>query len=539
MSYEVVLSEAKTVAIQAELQQVLASEDFAASQHLSRFLRYIVEQSLAGNAERLKERTVARNALDRGADFDSRFDPIVRVVAGKLRRALDRYYAKDGLSNALKIEMPKGGYRPVFQQRDEDEIPATETASPERTAETSLQDDSLGRPVVAILPFVTFGGGEEIRCLADGLAQDLCIHLSRYSWIQVIDYLMTQRLPPHEAAPWSLPSRLKADYCLWGTFREVPQGCRITLQFLQADNGVVIWGESFDCKSGKNLQHELDRLARNAALLLGDVFGILSRAIRSASLTKRTEKATAIESLFQFFDYEMHLGDKDYTRIVQSVTKIVRAFPNVALAWSALATLHLNGVAMVSKTKSPDASQQALYCVQQALKADPSCAFAHWSSGLYHLMHGNPEESLAAAERTVEHANGAPFEVGAAGAMLTINGQAERGLSLIEQATRLNAGLPGWVQWTAAIHQLDQGEYQEALAASEHFSIPDCFWDPLLRSVALTGVGEKTEGDLLLQRAVNLRPELAERPQELVGRIIHRQEARRQIIERVKGASVS
>src|SRR5688572_260917 len=82
----------------AELARVLASPEFAASQQLSRFLQFVVTESLAGRSDRLKERTVARSALGRDDTFDSRLDCVVRVVAGKLRRALDRYYALEGAS---------------------------------------------------------------------------------------------------------------------------------------------------------------------------------------------------------------------------------------------------------------------------------------------------------------------------------------------------------------------------------------------------------------------------------------------------------
>src|SRR5262245_15051380 len=76
----------------SELSCVLASPDFASSQQLTRFLEFIVVEALAGRANRLKEGTVARRALGRRTDFDPRLDCVVRVVAGKLRRTLDRYY---------------------------------------------------------------------------------------------------------------------------------------------------------------------------------------------------------------------------------------------------------------------------------------------------------------------------------------------------------------------------------------------------------------------------------------------------------------
>lgn len=531
MSHDANLSN-RAEAIEAELARILASEDFAASQHLSRFLRFIVEQSLAGNAEQLKERTIARHALDRGRDFDSRLDPVVRVVAGKLRRALDRYYANEGLGSPLKIDVPKGGYRPAFRHCDDEEQIIGRASATQFTSQAS-PSDAMGRPVVAIRPFAAFGPPDRIRFLADGLAQDLCVNLSRYSWIQVIDYWVVQTVQAKESDPEGLAARLKADYFLTGTFREIASGIRITLQFSRSDNGIVIWADSFDFQRNKNLQQSLDRLARETTLVLGDLFGILSRAIRSSPLNKPLESTTAIESLFRFFDYEMHLGDAGYERVLRSMTKLVKAFPDFSLAWSALATLHLNGVSMLAKTKARDGSQQALHCVKQALKADPTCGYAHWNAGLYHLMHGRWEEGIVAAERAVECANGSPFETGAAGALLTVLDQGERGRPLVQEATQRNPALPGWIKWTAAIHQIKCGDPQDAIGTSEEFTLPECFWDPLLRSVALAGVGESNNAKSAMQRALQLRPELAQHPQKLIGRIVTNREVRNQILEQV------
>src|SRR5262245_40760407 len=112
----------------SELSRILASPDFAASRQLTNFLQYIVSQSLAGRSENLKERSVAA-ALGRGPEFDPRLDCVVRVTAGKLRRSLDRYYALEGASDAVSIDIPKGCYCPVFRRRSQAERASAGAAS--------------------------------------------------------------------------------------------------------------------------------------------------------------------------------------------------------------------------------------------------------------------------------------------------------------------------------------------------------------------------------------------------------------------------
>jgi LuxR family maltose regulon positive regulatory protein len=100
--------------VRAELERILAFGDMQSSRQMSSFLRFVVEQKLAGRDAQIKERTIAIGALNRDADFDPRLDPIVRVVAGKLRRTLERYHLSVGRSDDLRIEIPKGSYVPRF-----------------------------------------------------------------------------------------------------------------------------------------------------------------------------------------------------------------------------------------------------------------------------------------------------------------------------------------------------------------------------------------------------------------------------------------
>ncbi len=100
--------------VEAALETVLRSDTFGRSERLRRFLSFVVTESLAGRAERLKEYTLATEVFDRGEEFDSRIDTIVRVEAGRLRGKLRDYYAAEGQDDVVRIEVPKGAYSAVF-----------------------------------------------------------------------------------------------------------------------------------------------------------------------------------------------------------------------------------------------------------------------------------------------------------------------------------------------------------------------------------------------------------------------------------------
>ncbi len=109
--------------IQAQIEKILRSPHFAKALRLSRFLRFIVEQTTTGKADQLKEYLVGVEAFDRGPSFEPRQDSIVRVEAGRLRLKLKEYYETDGCADTLLIDIPRGSYVPVFQLRERSPAP--------------------------------------------------------------------------------------------------------------------------------------------------------------------------------------------------------------------------------------------------------------------------------------------------------------------------------------------------------------------------------------------------------------------------------
>lgn len=104
-------------AIRAALADVLASRHFAHAPRLSRFLSYIVTESLEGRADSIKEYALAADVFGRGDDYDSSTDAIVRVEASRLRQKLHAYYDEEGRNAAWLFELPKGTYVPRVECR--------------------------------------------------------------------------------------------------------------------------------------------------------------------------------------------------------------------------------------------------------------------------------------------------------------------------------------------------------------------------------------------------------------------------------------
>ena len=101
-------------AILRELHEVLASPHFCNSKRYPALLEYIVENTLAGKSELLKERTIGVEVFDRPPTYDTSADTVVRYTAGEVRKRLLLYYSESGRSSSIRISLPAGSYVPEF-----------------------------------------------------------------------------------------------------------------------------------------------------------------------------------------------------------------------------------------------------------------------------------------------------------------------------------------------------------------------------------------------------------------------------------------
>ena len=126
--------------VREQVRRIVASGEFRTSERNRSFLRYVTEETLAGRADQLKAYSIACNVFGRPESFDPVGDPIVRIEAGKLRSALQLYYLTAGASDPVRIDIPKGGYVPIFRRG------TTIGEARPRTGEREA-------PRVAVLPF--------------------------------------------------------------------------------------------------------------------------------------------------------------------------------------------------------------------------------------------------------------------------------------------------------------------------------------------------------------------------------------------------
>lgn len=101
--------------VREEMARVLASHEFRSSKRSQDFLRYVIEHTLKGQTDVLKERTIGIEVFGRSTDYEPSDDATVRVKAGEVRKRLGIYYSGEGAHDPIRIELPSGTYVPEFR----------------------------------------------------------------------------------------------------------------------------------------------------------------------------------------------------------------------------------------------------------------------------------------------------------------------------------------------------------------------------------------------------------------------------------------
>src|SRR5215470_12086283 len=107
-------NEAERVAIREQLEKLLLTSHFSSSRRYPSFLRFVLQHTLAGESELLKERTLGIEVFGRAPDYDTATDPIVRVTAAEIRKRIEQYYQNPKTKDEIRLFLPSGSYALQF-----------------------------------------------------------------------------------------------------------------------------------------------------------------------------------------------------------------------------------------------------------------------------------------------------------------------------------------------------------------------------------------------------------------------------------------
>jgi adenylate cyclase len=279
----------------SQIQRIFTSSDFQATDRLRRFLSFIVQETIDGKEDKIKSYTIAVEVLGRDSNFDLQNDPVVRIEAGRLRRALERYYLIAGRTDPVLIQIPKGAYVPRFswtQASPESfaspQLPvvvspgrepqplrwgaavlalsigsaglafALWAASPRHSAAPAAM--SQDRPVLIVSPFFNLSGDIQTRELAAGVTEEVISQLAASREFTLFQREATSAKPPAtpDSQEFGSPDR---KFILEGSVRTSRGVLRVNGRVLDLTSGKVLWSQSYDCDLRGS-----DRLSAEAAI---------------------------------------------------------------------------------------------------------------------------------------------------------------------------------------------------------------------------------------------------------------------------------
>lgn len=224
--------------VRLHLARILASPPFAESVVLSRFLTFIVNETLGGRSHELKEYTIAIEALKKDADFNPQIDAIVRIHACRLRRALKEYYYEHDTGDVMQILLRKGSYVPTFVPNTSDR--PVDTAHNTVHVATDGNGSKL-RNVLAILPFEDVSETKIHTSFVKGLDVYLSTYLTMNPNLCLVSNLSSAHLPERIKDVREAGVYLNASFILTGCI-QFDKHLRIHVLLNMCSTGEQLWG---------------------------------------------------------------------------------------------------------------------------------------------------------------------------------------------------------------------------------------------------------------------------------------------------------
>ena len=374
-----------------QLDRVGSSAAFQQVDRLKRFLCFVVGETVAGRGSQLKEYVIGVQVFDKDTSFDPRTDPIVRVQARRLRSRLAKYYAEEGVGDTVVIELPKGGYGPVFRRG--------EGVAQKRSIAHAL----ASRNTIAVLPFADQSPAGDMGYFCQGLRQEILHALTASETLRVL--ASGDGEPASAGAPVNLraaAAELDAAILVTGSLRKHGPAVRITVQIIDGPSGSYAWSECLDgaAESGFALQ---ELVAKAVAGRLRDA----TRAGTAKGLTRPVENLAARNLYLQG---RFHMNQRTEESLRKAVEFFERALVEdgqYAHAFAGLADtyglLGHYGVMAPAEVWTKSASSAASAVMADENSAESHVSLAHVKSTQDWDWAGSEREFLRAIQLDPRH----------------------------------------------------------------------------------------------------------------------------------------
>ena len=496
-------------AVRSVLKNILASPQFASSPQVSATLRYVVEEAVEGRSDRIKAYSIAIDVLKKTAEFDPSANPIVRVLAGRLREALKAFYdSSDGLEQSIVITVPKGSYVPVFSGPRE--ISNTEHSDHSPSEEVST---SFSR-TVAIEKFDVFSGetaseATDVRSalVCEGLQVELIDKLSRFK-----DFVIIEVGPIVSGANIVQFKRKSAEYSLSGKIRISEARIIVTPVLRRCDDNAIIWSKTYDelFQNTDALFDIQNMIASDVASTLAQPYGTIVTKIAANRPRLGDMGMDHYLALVNFYHYSNNKTDENFEDVLAGLETATTEVPEFSSAWAALSWMYTDERFQVNKSVDPKESvAKALSAAQKAVYTDPENAMAHQYLAIAKFNDGDGEGFKKSA-RTALRLNPNDAEVLAdMGSHFIQLDNSDEGKEMVERAMELSPGHPPWYHFSIAMYHYVRNEPQQAINHARQLLQEDSLSAYILLTASLIQGGKIDEARDTYQKLLINRPVFA------------------------------
>lgn len=377
-------------AVEQQLDRILNSGIFAQSESLRRLLRYVVEQTIQGRADQLKEYTLAVDVFERGESFDHRNDAIVRVQAGRLRSKIERFYKTEGRSDAVVIELPKGSYVPIFRTG----VPLTSGQigfrrnlfwpaaisllvgmgvlsiwAPWRRTPGRAMIQPPSAASVAVLPFTNLSPEPDQNYFCDGIAEEISNALSQVPGLRVAARASAFEFKDKNADVREIARRLNVGTVLEGSVRTSHDRLRITAELVNAGDGFRLWSQIYE-RPMQDAFAVQDEIARAIVTAMKAHLPLAAKAPSHHTPDPEAYKLY-LKGRYSAADNNAWAG-----KAINYFSQATQRDPSFAAAWAGLALAHIS-LAESKEVLPREASQRARAAAERALQLDDQLSEAH------------------------------------------------------------------------------------------------------------------------------------------------------------------
>jgi TolB-like protein len=394
--------------VRTELARMLASRTFQGSERQRKFLSYVVDETIEGRANLLKEYSIGIEVFAKDDSFDPRIDTIVRVEARKLRSRIAKYYQDEGKHDAIRIGFVKGSYAPVFQDAVAEELePHIAVLTPDRESKPGVrgertsrwwaiatlcavvfvagavfflyqrsQHQSPGVASIAVLPFANLGD-EQNEFFSDGLTDELIDALGRVPGLRVVGRTSAFQLKGKTRDLREIGRELNVTSVLEGSVRQSGTRLRITAELDDTSNGYRLWSQSYDrdLKDAIAIQREISNAITErlgSALMNSGTPNHLRLALSSTASVNSEAYQDYLRG--RYFWNRSTLSNVN--KAIESFQRSIAEDPNYALSYVGLAGCYV-AIPRHLAVSTRDLAPKIRAAANKALELDGTLGEAH------------------------------------------------------------------------------------------------------------------------------------------------------------------